>query len=150
MVQLTLQAVAKYLGCKGDYPGTVQGYAQDSRLVKPGDLFFAISGQRVDGHAYLRQVADQGAIGAVVSSSYEGPSFGLVLLHVDDVRQGLQQVARQVQAERSCLVIAITGSVGKTTTKEFVSTLLEGKYRVFKTPGNSNSQVGLPLALLNM
>lgn len=147
---MKLQAVADCLGCIGEYPGEVCGYAQDSRLVKPGDLFFAIKGQRVDGHDYLERVAAQGAVAAVISSSYQGPSFGMHLLQIEDVLFGLQKLARQVQAERSSLVIAITGSVGKTTMKEFVCTLLEGKYRVVKTPGNANSQVGLPLALLNL
>lgn len=148
-MQLSCQQVAFLLGLAGDYPGWVTGFSQDSRLVERGHLFFALQGEKVDGHAYLGEVARKGALAAVVSQRYQGPSFGLHLLKVPDVLLALQDLARQVQAQRACKVIAITGSVGKTTTKEFLSTLLEGSLRVWKTPGNANSQVGLPLALLN-
>lgn len=127
----------------------VTGVAVDSRLLQPGQLFFAIPGAQTDGHHYLEQVAAQQAAGAVVSISYKGPSFGLPLVRSENPLLALQQLARADLAQRRSKVIAITGSVGKTTTKDFVSTLLSQKYKIACTPGNSNSQIGMPLALLN-
>lgn len=129
--------------------GTVSGFKQDSRDVKPGDLFFAMKGERVDGHFYLNEIAAKGAIGAVVSKDYNGAEFGLTLIRVENVLESLHLLAKAVHALRKVRVVGVTGSVGKTTTKEFIATLLEGKFRVGKTPGNANSQVGVPLSILN-
>jgi len=122
----------------------------DSRLVIPGGLFFALPGERHDGHAFLSEVAQKGAVAAVVSLGYEGPSHGLVLLRVSSPLAALQRLAHERLKETKPLIVAITGSVGKTTTKEFVATLLQNKYRVAKSPGNANSQIGLPLGILNL
>jgi UDP-N-acetylmuramoyl-tripeptide--D-alanyl-D-alanine ligase len=84
-----------------------------------------------------------------VSASYAGESFGLPLLPVPDVLGALQELARQKVAESGARIVAVTGSVGKTTTKEFTAALLQGSYRVGKTPGNANSQTGVPLTILN-
>lgn len=127
----------------------IQGFSFDSRLVKPGDLFFALKGEKFDGHDFLKEVAGKGVVAAVVSHQYKGESCGLVLLKVEDVTAALQTLAAALQAKRKQKVVGVTGSLGKTTTKEFIATLLAQKYTVAKTPGNSNSQVGLPLAVLN-
>ncbi|MEN9343841.1 MAG: putative UDP-N-acetylmuramoylalanyl-D-glutamyl-2,6-diaminopimelate--D-alanyl-D-alanine ligase [Chlamydiota bacterium] len=132
-----------------DIPEGVVHFCQDSRLAQPGSLFFALKGGRVDGHSYLQEVANRGAIGAVVESFYQGPDYGLHLIRVDDVLGALQQLARQKCNREGYKIVGVTGSVGKTTTKEFIVTLLEEKYRVGKSAGNANSQVGLPLTLLN-
>ena len=121
----------------------------DSRNVQKGTLFFALTGEAVDGHNYLEEVAKKGAIAAVVSSGYQGGDFGLVLIPVPDVKRALQDLAQEVFREKSPLVIGVTGTVGKTTTKEFLATLLAEKFRVMKSPGSLNSQVGLPLTVLN-
>lgn len=125
------------------------GFRTDSREVKSGDLFFALKGQRSDAHAFLSQVADKGAAGAVVQNDYAGPSYGLALFPVSDVLHTLQMLARDWLAHCGARVVAVTGSVGKTTTKEFIAALLRQKYKVASSPGNSNSQVGLPLSILN-
>lgn len=127
----------------------VTGYTVDSRTVGPGQLFFALRGMRVDAHAFLDQVASAGALAAVVDRAYQGPDFGLVLIPVDDVVAALQALAREVLVQRRPIVIAITGSVGKTTTKEFARAFLASTYRTVASPGNQNSQVGLPLTILN-
>lgn len=149
IMELDLSEIASCLHCSGSYHGRALGFQQDSRLVEPGDLFFALQGERVDGHSFLKQIASQGAIGAVVSSEYQGESFGLQLFFVPDVLEALQELARFQHRKHSPFVIGVTGSVGKTTTKEFITTILSGKHLVAKTPGNSNSQVGMPLAILN-
>jgi UDP-N-acetylmuramoyl-tripeptide--D-alanyl-D-alanine ligase len=127
----------------------ITGFSIDSREVKKGDLFFALKGEKYDAHSFLKEVASRGAAAAVVDADYLGESCGLFLLKVRDVTQALQKLARTIQAKRKQRVVGVTGSVGKTTTKEFIATLLAQKFTVSKTPGNNNSQVGLPLAILN-
>lgn len=128
---------------------SVTRVSTDSRDIRPGTLFFALKGERADGHAFLAEAAEKGASAAVVHKGYQGPNFGLHLIPVDDVLATLQQLAREEIADSGVRVVGITGSVGKTTTKEFIATLLSQKYRVAASPGNSNSQVGLPLSILN-
>lgn len=127
----------------------IHGCSIDSRSVKPGDLFFALKGERSDGHDYLKEVAAQGGIAAVVESGFRGETGGLQLIRVDGVVQTMQQLAKEKQARQKQRIIGVTGSAGKTTTKEFIATLLTQKFSVTKTEGNQNSQVGLPLAILN-
>ncbi len=148
MQHRSLKQIAKWLGCLADSQ-QIQWFEQDSRAVVPGTLFFALKGAQVDGHDFLQEAATRGALAAVVSKNYVGPSYGMQLFQVDDVLIALQQLARLIMAQRSSKIIAVTGSVGKTTTKEFIATLLQKKFRTQKTPGNANSQIGLPLALLN-
>jgi len=127
----------------------ITGFSFDSREVKKGDLFFALKGANFDAHGFLKEVASRGAAAAVVDATYLGENFGLPLLKVPDVTEALQKLAKTIQALRKQRIVAVTGSVGKTTTKEFIATLLSQKYTVAKTPGNSNSQVALPTAILN-
>lgn len=147
----TVEEIAKQLGIQGIFPQSpIQGYKSDSRKVEPGDLFFAIKGEKTDGHLYIEDVAKRGALAAVVSTTYKGKDYGLLLLYVEDVLESLQLLARNAVESRNIPVIAVTGSIGKTTTKEFISQVLAVKFRVGKTPGNANSQVGLPMAILSM
>lgn len=149
MRHLTLMDIAARAGNRPQAPTPVGGYAVDSRLIKPHQLFFALPGQKIDGHAYLEAVAAAGALGAVVSRAYQGPAYGLPLIVVEDVLDFLQALARDLFAHKRPLVVGVTGSVGKTTTKDFLRTLLSQRYQVAATPGNSNSQIGIPLAILN-
>lgn len=150
MVEKSLQEIGHILSCVCKQNKPIRSFAIDSRLATEGSLFFALKGEKVDGHQFLEEVAKKGSVAAVVDKSYTGPDFGLVLLLVDDVRGALQILAKAFFSTRKEKVIAVTGSMGKTTTKEFLATLLEEKYRVAKTPGNYNSQVTVPLTLLNL
>lgn len=145
----TCKEIAAYLGTRSSGLVFIKGFCQDSRLIQKGDLFFALSGNRIDGHTFLLEIAKKGAVAAVVSKQYKGPSYGLSLLAVEDVMNSLHLLAQHLFSQRNTRVIAITGSVGKTTVKEFIATLLSAQFRVAKTPGNANSQLGVPLALLN-
>jgi len=127
----------------------ITGFSFDSREVQKGHVFFALKGEKFDAHGFLSEVASRGAVGAVVEASYLGDSYGLCLLKVPNVVEALQRLAQVAQESRRQRIVAVTGSVGKTTTKEFIATLLAQKYTVSRTPGNNNSQVGLPLAILN-
>ncbi len=121
-----------------------------SAEICPGDLFVATRGEKVDGHNFLESAAKNGALSALVSIEYLGPDYGLTLLRVPDVVEGLQKIAAALIRARAPYIIGVTGSVGKTTTKEFIYTLLSGKFVTDKSPGSLNSQIGLPLAIIGM
>lgn len=127
----------------------ISGASIDSRNTKPGDLFFALPGARLDGHAFLREAALKGAVAAIVSNNYIGEDAGLDLFRVGDVLFVLQDLARRFLSVDRPTVVAITGSLGKTTTKDFTAALLRKKFQVDCSEGNANGQLGLPLTLLN-
>lgn len=149
MLGKPLKELEALFGKKSSDERIIKGFAVDSRNTMPGCVFFALKGAQVDGHDYLLDIAQKGALAAVVSSSFQGEIEGLVLLKADDVLDFLQKLARDDLAKQKKRIVAITGSMGKTTTKEFAATLLSASFKVFKTPGNANSQIGLPLSLLN-
>ena len=149
MKPTTIQEIACALGKETKSKAIVKGVAVDTRLTRPGDLFFALPGDRVDGHTFLEQAAKSGAAGAVVKTGYQEESFGLALIHVDDVLEALQNLAKNILQRSHARIVAVTGSLGKTTTKGFIVSLLKNKYRVTASPGNSNSQIGRPLAIIN-
>jgi UDP-N-acetylmuramoyl-tripeptide--D-alanyl-D-alanine ligase len=144
-----LRDLARHLGVFCESELQISGYQVDSRMIQPGELFFSLKGEKNDGHFFLAEAAHRGAVGAVVSKGYLGSVGGLILLGVEDVLGSLQELARQSMAERPVPIIGITGSVGKTTTKEFLATLLEGKFRTGKSPSSYNSKITFPLNLLN-
>jgi len=127
------------------------GYSIDSRTVQAGDLFFAIQGPRFDGHDFVDSVWEAGAAGVVVERSWvsahdaRGP-----LLAVDDPAEALRQLARDARQRWGRPVIGVTGSNGKTTTKDAIAALLSERFRVAKTEGNLNNDLGLPLSILRM
>jgi UDP-N-acetylmuramoyl-tripeptide--D-alanyl-D-alanine ligase len=150
MKQVPLRQIARLLGVMSESGLQVAGYQIDSRLVGAGDLFFALRGEKVDGHRFLGQAREKGAVAAVVSLGYEGPEFGLELVRVEDVVASLQGLAGLAREKSGAVFVGVTGSVGKTTTKDFIAMLLEGKFRVGKTEGSFNSKLTLPLTVLNM
>jgi UDP-N-acetylmuramoyl-tripeptide--D-alanyl-D-alanine ligase len=121
----------------------------DSRTVEPGALFVAIRGPRRDGHDFLAEAKERGARGALVERDVPSPA-GLALVRVDDTTQGLARLAHHVRRASSVPVVAITGSVGKTTAKDMTAELLATRGPVLKTEGNLNNQYGLPLTLLRL
>jgi UDP-N-acetylmuramoyl-tripeptide--D-alanyl-D-alanine ligase len=133
-------------------PGPVAGrFVVDSRAVEPGDLFVALKGDRVDGHDYLNDAMSRGAAGCVVARDPEAPPSDVTILTVPDPLAALQQISRAHRAQCGARIIGITGSNGKTTTKEMLAHLLRsGGRRVHATRGNFNSQIGLPLMLLEL
>lgn len=147
---VALNQISKWLQYPIDVSALAFGACVDSRLLKAGDLFFACEGQKRDGHEFLHDVASRGAVGAVVKKDYRAPDdLHLPLIRVENPLKALQDLAKIVLANRSCKIVAITGSMGKTTTKGFLAKLLQTTYCVGATPGNSNSQIGLPLTILN-
>ncbi len=133
----------------------VTGYSIDSRTVAAGDLFFAIRGPNHDGHDYVAAALGQGAAGAVVSGEWlrdQQPARAAKerLVGVDDPAVALRELAAAARKRWGKPVVGITGSNGKTTTKEAVSALLQSRYRVAKSEGNLNNEFGLPLSLLRI
>lgn len=167
-MQLTLREVLEALSSTGesvpdnsiDVNAVVTGYSLDTRTVKPGDLFFAIRGPRFDGHDFVPAAFEKGACGAVVAAEWVDKSAiessGVVasarkrLLAVPDTVAALQTLAAQVRRWWDGKVVAITGSAGKTTTKEICAKLLAGRRRVCKSEGNLNNLLGVPLTLLRV
>ncbi len=115
-----------------------------------GVVFFALPGAKVDGHSFLEDAKNHGAQAAVISTSYSGETYGLECYRVEDALATLHATARYAVSEHDMRVVAITGSCGKTTTKEYTHAMLSTKYDVEKSPGTRNSQIGLPAALINM
>ncbi len=152
-MKLSISRIAEFLAAKGKFDGSAiaLGYSIDSRSVQPGELFFAVKGERLDGHDYVGQALSRGAIGAVVENAHLARySDSTGLLGVDDTLVALQTLATAVRKIWSKTAIGITGSMGKTTTKEAMAHLLASKYRVHSTKGNFNNHFGLPLGLLTL
>jgi UDP-N-acetylmuramoyl-tripeptide--D-alanyl-D-alanine ligase len=126
----------------------VSGWSIDSRTVRNGDLFFAIRGEHQDGHAFTGAALRQGAIAAVVSERVAHTHR--TLLQVPDTVTALQQLARWARRQWARPIVAVTGSAGKTTTKDVIAELLGTRFRVGKTPGNLNNHIGLPLSILRI
>jgi UDP-N-acetylmuramoyl-tripeptide--D-alanyl-D-alanine ligase len=145
-----LAQVAAWLG--RDTPSgdlRVQRVVTDSRIVKPGDLFVALHGERFDGHAFLAAAKAAGAVGAVVSTPDPALLQGWPQLLVADTLAALQGIAAAYRATLPLQTVSVTGSNGKTSTKEMVAAVLGARYRVGKTTGNLNNQIGVPLTLLS-
>ena len=134
-----------------DGQAVAQGYSIDSRTVQPGEVFFAVKGERLDGHDFVEQALGRGAIAAVVEKArLERYSNLAGLLAVEDTLVALQTLATAVRKMWGKTAIGVTGSMGKTTTKEAMAHLLAIRYRVHRTKGNFNNHFGLPLGLLTL
>jgi UDP-N-acetylmuramoyl-tripeptide--D-alanyl-D-alanine ligase len=161
-MNLTLAEAAIGAGAVLEAPTSVEnagalittGYSIDSRTVAPGELFFAVRGERFDGHDFVTAAIARGAVAAVVSraraASLPDAALAHPLLIAEDPLLALQTLAVHVRRQWGRLVVAITGSAGKTTTKEAVAAALGAKFNVLKSQGNLNNGFGLPLQLLRL
>ncbi len=141
--------------CNGVYNGVdsllsheVSGVTIDSRNIQPGYLFIPIKGARVDGHDYIEQVMNNGALCTL--SEHELPDVSYPYILVSSCEQALKDIAEHYRTSLDIKVVGITGSVGKTSTKEMISSILSQKYNVLKTIGNYNNEIGLPLTIFNL
>ena len=151
--QMTLENIAK--ACGGTYVGDdaqrgseIIGAVIDSRQVEPGYLYIPIRGERVDGHRFIPDVFEKGALAVLSEEPLENPAGPYI--QVASSEQALKDIAEFYRSTLSIKIIGITGSVGKTSTKEMISAVLSQKYNVLKTEGNFNNEIGLPLTILRI
>ena len=157
-MKLALGMIADWIHAEGDFTTNREavGYSIDSRTVGAGELFFAVTGERMDGHDYVEAALANGAVAAVVSHHWLPPATvdPCRLLWVpeseDCVLKAMQTLARRVRQMWGGRVIGVTGSAGKTTTKEMVAVVLAVRFRVLKSAGNLNNHFGVPLQLLRL
>ena len=148
MGKITLREAARWCGGRVEEKyadRTFFGASNDSRKIQPGELFVVLKGER-DGHDYIPAAMERGA--AAVLGSRQVGDYPMIL--VEDTRKALGDIARQERLRLNMKVVAVTGSVGKSTTKEMIACVLDGTYRVGKTPANHNNDIGMPMALLAM
>jgi UDP-N-acetylmuramoyl-tripeptide--D-alanyl-D-alanine ligase len=156
MPKLDLKHVADTVGGRvsgrGHDPASVfaSGYVFDSRQVKPGDLFFALHGEGRDGHEFVKDAFERGAVGAVLERVAGGLPERFVQIVVPGSLDALQSIARSVRKRFGIPVVAISGSNGKTTTKEMLAAILSMQMKVHKSPGNFNNHIGVPMSILGM
>lgn len=133
----------------GDTGTTFPGITIDSRKIKEGDLFIPIAGQRFDGHDFISCSIDKGAVGVLTQKNIK-PSGNISIIKVQDTTKALGDIAAYYRQKFNIPFVGVTGSVGKTSTKDMIAEVLGRKYNVLKTEGNYNNEIGLPLTLLNM
>lgn len=152
-MKLPLSKIEALLGATGEceLKEVAQGYSIDSRTIQAGELFFAVRGERLDGHDYVHQALQRGAVSAVVQKEQLARyPVKTCLLAVDDTLAALQTLATAVRRLWGKPLVGVTGSVGKTTTKEAIAHVLGSRFRVLKSEGNFNNHFGLPLMLLKL
>lgn len=153
MEHMTLQEIAS--ACLGTYHGAdvfltrnVAGVAIDSRKIEQDYLFIPIKGERVDGHTFISQVMEAGALCTLTEQDLGNTPYPYIL--VDDCKLAMKRLAEHYRTALGIPVVGITGSVGKTSTKEMIASVLSQKYKVLKTEGNFNNEIGLPLTIFQI
>jgi UDP-N-acetylmuramoyl-tripeptide--D-alanyl-D-alanine ligase len=152
-MKLTLAKIAEYISSAepGSSGSVANAYSIDSRTVGPGELFFAVKGERLDGHNFVAAALEKGSVAAVVRrDQLQRFSDHSKLLAVDDTLIALQTLATAVRKLWGKPLIGVTGSAGKTTTKDAIAHVLGSRFRVLKSEGNFNNHFGLPLMLLKL
>lgn len=155
-VLLTAGRIAEIVGGRllaGAADTPVGGFSIDSRRIAPGQLFIALPGERFDGAAFAPAALAAGACGVLVrhdAAAIADVPSGAFVIAVDDALEALQVLGRDVRRASGATVVAITGSAGKTSTKEIAAEFLGERYTVYRNPGNLNNHIGLPLSLLDL
>ena len=152
MARLSVGDAARAVGGRvtaGEPQAMIEGAAIDSRAVRGGEVFFAFGGAQTDGHRFVPDALARGAAAAIVQEDLSPPPAG-ALIRVDDTFQALHDLARFVRTRTPERLAGITGSAGKTTTKELLGAILASRFRTAWTPGNLNNLYGFPLSLLNV
>ncbi|WP_147535919.1 UDP-N-acetylmuramoyl-tripeptide--D-alanyl-D-alanine ligase [Bacillus marasmi] len=155
MIQRTIAQIEKMISIENDVSAIgsieIQGVCIDTRKITKGNLFVPFKGEKTDGHQYVEAALQQGAAAALWQKDVPNPPLHLPVIVVEDTLVALQELARSYRNQLPKLqVIGITGSNGKTTTKDITANLLSLKYKVQKTEGNFNNHIGLPLTVLNL
>lgn len=152
METLKCEEIVKAVGgilISGEINTEFYSISTDSRKIKEGDLFIPLAGERFDGHDYIESSLEQGAYGSLTQKDVE-PLCGKVLIKVSDTMKALRDLAEYYRKKYEIPFVGITGSVGKTSTKEMVSAVLSKRFNVLKTQGNFNNEIGVPLTVFNL
>ncbi|MDH4028707.1 MAG: UDP-N-acetylmuramoyl-tripeptide--D-alanyl-D-alanine ligase, partial [Nitrospirota bacterium] len=151
MTMLNMEEIMKAIGGEliSGAPGSFSGVSIDSRTIAGGELFFAIKGEALDGHRFIEKALLKGA-GAVVETAPAALPGDRVIIRVKDTLRALQDLAHFMRMRMDVPVAAITGSNGKTTTKEMTYAVLSRRFRTLKNEGNLNNHIGLPLSLMKL
>jgi UDP-N-acetylmuramoyl-tripeptide--D-alanyl-D-alanine ligase len=134
----------------GDPAAAITSICTDSRTMKAGDVFLALRGEKFDGHNYVQEAARRGALGAVIDRPVEGLPKDFYVLQVRDTLKALQQMAGEYRRSLPIQVVCITGSNGKTSTKDLASAVLRERFQITRTEGNLNNHIGVPLTILKL
>ena len=153
MKNMTLEHIAAvcggtYIGNEADKTREIQGAVIDSRLVEKDYLFIPVRGEKVDGHSFIPSVFEKGALAVLSEEKLENPAGPYIL--VENTLDAMKKIAADYRRGLDIKVVGITGSVGKTSTKEVIASVLKEKYRTLKTQGNFNNELGLPLTVFRL
>jgi len=147
---VTIAQIAQWLGLEETDTRALRNFATDSRSMLTEGLYIPIQGARVDGHTFIEGAVAQGAIATLWKKGIPLPEMDITVLEVEDPLQALQIIAKRYLQQVGPKVIAITGSNGKTSTKDMIESVLKQSFRTHKTAGNFNSDIGMPLTILMM
>ena len=147
---VTIAQIAQWLGLEETDTRSLRNFATDSRSTLTEGLYIPIQGARVDGHSFIEGAVAQGAIATLWKKGIPLPEKDITVLEVEDPLQALQVIAQRYLQQVAPKVIAITGSNGKTSTKDMIESVLKQSFRTHKTAGNFNSDIGMPLTILMM
>lgn len=153
MENITLEQIleccqGQYFGSREDLKREVTGIVTDSRKIVPGNLFVPLKGEKTDGHKYIPQVLEAGALASLSENVLSGNPGNYIL--VESALEAMQRIAAFYRNYLGLKVVGITGSVGKTSTKEMIASVLKERYKVHKTAGNFNNHIGLPLTIFGL
>ncbi len=146
--EIALSCSGKFVGSESDRKIEITSVERDSRQIKDGSLFLAIKGERVDGHDYIEKCFESGAVCAICEKAPGNPTKPYIL--VDSTLEAVKKIAKAYREKFDIPVVGVSGSVGKTSTKEMLYAVLSQKYKTHKTQGNLNNELGVPLTLLSM
>ena len=156
MQELTIKKIIEITDGKlinGDESQIIDGFSKDTRTIKKGDLYIGIKGEKLDGNTYYKDAFEKGAIACLLDNDKldknELNKFKNIILVKNSIK-AIQEIAKYKRNLYNIPVIAVTGSVGKTSTKDMIASILKQKYNVLKTEGNNNNHIGLPLTLLKL
>ena len=148
LVQILECCQGQYFGSREDLKREVTGIVTDSRKIVPGNLFVPLKGEKTDGHKYIPQVLEAGALASLSENVLSGNPGNYIL--VESALEAMQRIAAFYRNYLGLKVVGITGSVGKTSTKEMIASVLKERYKVHKTAGNFNNHIGLPLTIFGL
>ncbi len=157
MFNLTVKDIIEVCNAKlicGDINTIINNFSKDTRTILPNDMYIGIKGENFDGNVFCKKALELGAIGCITDAGIDASILenynSKIIIQVENSITALQKIANYKRNLYNIPVVAITGSVGKTSTKDIIASVVSKKYKVLKTEGNLNNQIGLPLTILKL